>query len=58
MHGLISGMRSEASLKQILFIAVLFFSTANGEASTKLKESWKNPTYLGSPSRRSCAWNG
>ena len=36
-------------MKQILLIAVLFFAAANGEASTKLKESWKNPNYSGQP---------
>jgi hypothetical protein len=47
--GLISGIDWRTSLKHILFIAVLLFVAANGEASTKLKESWKNPNYSGQP---------
>ena len=36
-------------MKQIMLIAVLLLVAANGEASTKLKESWKNPNYSGQP---------
>jgi hypothetical protein len=36
-------------LKHLLLIAVLWFAAANGNASTKVKESWKNPNYAGRP---------
>jgi hypothetical protein len=36
-------------LKQILLIAVLLSMAATGHASTKLKESWKNPNYSCKP---------
>jgi hypothetical protein len=36
-------------LKQKLLIVVLLFAAVSGNASTKLKESWKNPSYSGQP---------
>ena len=36
-------------MKHLLLIAVLWFAAANGNASTKVKESWKNPNYAGRP---------
>src|ERR1700677_2425838 len=39
----------ETRLKHLLLIAVLLFATANGDASIKLKESWKNPNYSAQP---------
>jgi hypothetical protein len=36
-------------LKHLLLIVVLWFAAANGNASTKVKESWKNPNYAGRP---------
>jgi len=36
-------------LKQKLLIVVLLFAAASGNASTRLKESWKNPNYSGQP---------
>jgi hypothetical protein len=36
-------------LKPVLLIAVLLLAAASGDASTKLKESWKNPNYSGQP---------
>jgi hypothetical protein len=39
----------ETRLKHLLLIAVLLFAAANGDASIKLKESWKNPDYSGQP---------
>jgi hypothetical protein len=36
-------------LKQILLIAALLLNAATGQASIKLKESWKNPNYSPRP---------
>jgi hypothetical protein len=36
-------------LKQILLIAALLLNAASGQASIKLKESWKNPNYSPRP---------
>ena len=36
-------------MKQILLIAALLLNAAAGQASIKLKESWKNPTYSPRP---------
>jgi hypothetical protein len=36
-------------VKQILLVVVLLLAAANGNASTKLKMSWKNPAYSGPP---------
>jgi hypothetical protein len=49
MHGSSVECDWRTSLKRILVIAVLLFTAANSQASTKLKESWKNPNYSGQP---------
>ena len=36
-------------MKHLLLVAVLWLAAANGNASTKVKESWKNPNYAGRP---------
>jgi hypothetical protein len=36
-------------LKKVLLMALLLLAAASGDASTKLKESWKNPNYSGQP---------
>jgi outer membrane protein assembly factor BamB len=44
MRGTVIG---ENAVKRILLVALILFAAATGDASTKLKMSWKNPGYSG-----------
>ena len=39
-------------MKQILVISLLLFASARGDATTRLKASWKNPNYSGQHFKR------
>jgi hypothetical protein len=39
----------ETTMKRKLLVVLLLFAVGSGDASTKLKMSWKNPAYSGQP---------